>query len=355
MNENLALVFFVALPFIIGFSVARFFRWQRRSSNPAGWIRLASGNAILLLWLISFGPLTGEVLFRFFYDTTDALAYTKVSRRWLDRYWKANSAGVRDNVEYSLGIKPGARRITFIGDSFTAGHGVKNVEDRFVNRLRRQHSEWEVHCLAELGMETGDQIRYLQEWLQRGYALDQVVLIYCLNDVSDLVPAWTETRERILGIANRDGWWLQNSYLINTLAHRYHAMRDPDLRNYFQFVKDTATGPVWEAQMRRLAKLRQLVESRGGRLLVVTFPFLHQLGPGYEFQAVHDSLQRFWREQQVPYLDLLNVYAGQPKYRVTVNSFDSHPNEFAHALAATAIGEFLEAELPRKVGNSLLP
>jgi hypothetical protein len=141
--------------------------------------------------------------------------------------------------------------------------------------------------------------------------------------------------------------------LVNTLAHRYHAMRDPDMRSYFQFVRDTATGPVWETQMGRLTKLKQLVESRGGRLLVVIFPFLHQLGPGYEFEPVHDSLQQFWSDQQVPHLDLLGVYSGLPTARLTVNSFDAHPNEFAHALAATAIEEFLSAHLPKQATPSL--
>jgi hypothetical protein len=345
MSENLVLTIFFGLSLLFGALAVNLYRREKKSSVQAGWIRLITGNALLLFWLVSLGLLMGEFYFRFVCDTTDALAYTKVSRRWLERYWMPNAAGVRDNIGYSLGIKPGVRRITFVGDSFTAGHGVKNVEDRFVNRLRRQHSEWELHCLAELGMETGDQIRYLQNCLQRGYALDQVVLVYCLNDVSDLVPQWAETRERILGDANRGGWWEQNSYLINTLAHRYRAMRDPDIRNYFQFVRDTAAGPVWEEQKRRLTRFKAIVESHGGRLLVVTFPFLNQRGPTYGFQAVHDSLRQFWHEKRVPHLDLLNVYDSQPSAKLTVNSFDAHPNEFAHALAATAIEEFITAQL----------
>jgi len=342
MAENLVIVPFLAFSFLLGVLVVRFFRRERALGASTVWIRLIAGNALLFFWLVSLGLLTGELFFRFVYDTTDALAFTKVSRRWLERYWKTNAAGVRDNIPYSLGIKPGVRRITFIGDSFTAGHGVKDVEDRFANRLRRQHSEWEVHCLAELGMETGDEIKYVQKCLQRGYVLDQVVLVYCLNDISDLVPEWTETRERILGDANRGGWWQNNSYLVNTLSHRYRAMRDPDIRNYFQFVRDTASGSLWEEQKRRLTELKVVVESHGGQLSVVVFPFLHSLGSSYEFQPVHDALGSFWRTSNVPYLDLLPIYHSVSARKLTVNSFDAHPNEFAHALAAEAIGPFLE-------------
>src|ERR1043166_10236465 len=98
--------------------------------------RLAAGNALVFCFLCSLGFLGGEIYYRFIYDTTDSFNYTKVSRRWQARHYQKNAQTVRDNVNYQLRIPPVKRRITFIGDSFTAGHGVKNVEDRFANRNR---------------------------------------------------------------------------------------------------------------------------------------------------------------------------------------------------------------------------
>ena len=45
---------------------------------------------------------------------------------------------------------------------------------------------------------------------------------------------------------------------------------------------------------------------------MVTFPFLHALGPNYEYQFVHEELDQFWRELKVPHLDLLEVYRELP-------------------------------------------
>lgn len=340
-DENLALGLFVLLPVLLAAALWWLYRSARQPAPKPNWPRVVLGNALLLLLLLALALLGGEIYFRFLYDTTDALAYTKVSHRWLERHWQRNPAGVRDDINYSLKRTPGRRRVTFVGDSFTAGHGVNRVGDRFVNLLRQRHPEWEVHCLAELGMDTADEIRFLGDCTAKGYELEDVVLVYCLNDVADLVPEWTVTRERIFSVRDDPGWLKDSSYFINLLYYRIRAMRNPDLRNYFQFVRETAHGPVWEQQQARLREFKQLVESRGGRLTVVTFPFLHRLGAEYEFQAVHESLNAFWQREAVPHLDLLEVYRGYSTAQVTVNSFDAHPNEFAHQLAAAAIDKFL--------------
>src|SRR5262249_8762257 len=156
-------------------------RHLRTRKSKARWPQLIEGNALILLLLLAIFVLGGEIYFRFLYDTTDSLEYTKVSLRWKDRYWHLNSNQIRDNVDYSFANTTGKRRITFVGDSFTAGHGVRDVEDRFANRLRRAHPEWEAHALAMPGADTGDEIKMLEEGLQRGYQLDEVVLVYCLN------------------------------------------------------------------------------------------------------------------------------------------------------------------------------
>src|SRR5205814_6097479 len=127
------------------------------------------------------------------------------------------------------------------------------------------------------------------------------------------------------------GWLRQHSYVVDMLCHRLKLWREPDMRRYFQFVLDAYRGPVWEEQRRRLKALRDAVEAAGGDLEVVTFPFLHALGPNYEYQSVHDELAQLWDEWNVPDLDLLAIYKEIPSKKLVVNRFDAHPNEYAHA------------------------
>ena len=345
MDETLVFGLFLILPIVFGWLLVLFIRQRRKQKTKASWPQLIAGNALVLFLLLSLLLLGGESYFRFIYDATDSMDYTKVNLRWLQRYWQLNSSQVRDNINYHFPRHGNARRVTFVGDSFTTGHGVKNVDDRFVNLIRRAHPEWEVHMLAMNGNDTGDEIKMLLEGLAQNYQLDQVVLVYCLNDISDLLPERFQAIERIRADLAHCGWLRNGSYLINIIYHRYAVRHDPFMKDYFGLVLDAYRGPVWEQQKQRLTEFRDLVQSRGGHLSVVTFPFLHALGPDYKYKFVHDELNQFWREAKVPHLDLLPIYANLPPKQITVNRFDVHPNEYAHSLAADAIDKFLKEQM----------
>src|ERR1041385_7682492 len=334
----ITLVLMIALPCGTAAGLRIFFKKTKALGRPPGWGRLAIGNALVLVFLLSVMHLAGDTVFRFFVDTTDSLGFTKICERWVARHWRTNTAGCRDNIEYAPWIQPGKRRLTFVGDSFTAGHGIKDVEARFANRLRAAHPDWEVHVLANVGLDTGAEINVLKKAFFRGYQLDEVVLVYCLNDVGDLLLAPGEPLEHRLPSVEQIGpWFTRGSYFLDLYYNRYKAAQNPYVKDYFSFVKDGYRGRYWEAQKARLKEFRHLVQSHGGHLSVVTFPFLHALGPHYDYLFVHEELSRVWKELNVPQLDLLPVYAGLSPREVTVNAHDAHPNERAHRLAADAI------------------
>ncbi len=123
------------------------------------------------------------------------------------------------------------------------------------------------------------------------------------------------------------------------------AYNNPYINNYFHFVKKGYEGLPWEKQKKRLTALRDLVNSHGGKLQVVTFPLLHAMGSQYEYKSVHDELCRFWDQQGVAHLDLLSEYSNFAPGKITVNRYDAHPNELAHAIAAKKMDVFLSANM----------
>jgi lysophospholipase L1-like esterase len=347
MTENILLAICVTLPVVLGVLLAVCIRKIRRGQATGRWF-LVAVNAAVLLQMVSVAFLAGEVYFRFVHDTTDSFLYTKVSRRWLEQHYLTNNIGVRDNIHYPFQITPGKRRLTFHGDSFTVGHGLNDVNDRFVNLIRQANRQAEVHMLAGDGLDTGAQFEVLQRSFTERYEFDVVVLVYCLNDISDIMPDWTGLLSRIHGLAVREHWLIRESYFANTLYYRYTVGRDPDVANYFQFVKSAYRGPLWEHQKIRLKAMRDQVQVAGGKLLVVTFPFLHALGTNYEYKFAHEQLADFWRELGVPHADLLPTFQGIPPVELVVNRYDAHPNEYAHALAAEAIAKFLKEQVADK-------
>lgn len=345
--DDLILALCLIIPAVLGELLFLFlwFRQRRQRPNKQNWPEILGFNLVSLFILVTLALLGGEFYYRFIYDTTDAMACTRVSQRWVERYAKLNDAGFRDDARYRASIAPGLRRISFLGDSFTAGHGIKRNADRFPDLIRAAHPEWEIHLLAKPGSDTGGEIKRLQELRVVNYRLDCVVLVYCLNDVADLFPEWTATIDRIYTDPKQRPWLTQHSYFLDLLYNRYRLAREPLTKDYYEFVREGYRDAVWEKQKERLTDLHAHVKADGGKLIVVTFPFLHKLGADYEYRSAHEKLNRFWSELGVPHLDLLPAFTNQSPEKLVVNRNDPHPNETAHRIAAGEIEAFLKANL----------
>lgn len=341
--ENLLLVGFLGLPVALGCLLYRFFRKQSPHEN-ASVQRLLVGNALVLSFLCAGVVLFGEIHYRFFFDATDSFGLTKTNQRWFERHFQANEFGFRDSVDYQPRIPAGKRRVMFLGDSFTAGHGVANVEDRFANRIRAMRPAWDVQVLASLGWDTEPELTVLKLYGDEGSESDVVVLVYCLNDIADIVPEWQQILRRVYG-SPAPGFLAANSYFFNTFYYRWKAARDPEIANYYDFVLKNYDGVIWERQKRRLQAMRDVARSQGGELLVVTFPFVHDLDPDYQYRRVHERLDETWRNLGVPHLDLLSAFDAYTAAELVVNAHDAHPNERAHAIAAESIAAFIDEQL----------
>jgi hypothetical protein len=340
-DDSLVYALFLLLPLLSGGLLLRLVRSWGHAGRPRKGPLVVWANLVLSIFLLSLGLAAAETWYRVVLDTTDSFGRTRINQRWFEHHWKLNQMGYRDSVTvYPLGRAPGKRRITFLGDSFTAGHGVKEVEERFANRIRNL-GEDEVHVWADLGYDTGHHIQLVEGLIAQGYQFDKVVLVYTLNDIGDLSPEWKATSEEIRS-APPPPFLIRHSFFLDTCYYRVKARLSPDISNYCQSMLQCYDGPLWEAQQQRLRILRSLVESHGGRFLVVTFPFLQHLGPGYEFRAVHAKLGKFWQDLGVPHLDLLDLYEAHRDETLMVNAHDAHPNVRAHALAAEAIQDFVQ-------------
>jgi hypothetical protein len=338
----------LAAPLVLGRLALGFFRGRVAGRDSVPPTTLLAGNLLVLGVLVSALFLGSEIYFRFVHDTTDGDALTKASTRWFQRHWDTNNLGLRDDVDYSMKRDRRRRRISFFGDSFTAAHGVADVGDRFVNRIRRERPGWEVHAIAQMGTSTQTQQVALDTLIDRHYELDTVVLVYCFNDIDPFIP---ELEGVFRELIRAPPWPLaplvEHSYFANAVFYYWKVTSSPAAAagaDYFSLVEKAYLGPAWATEKRLLRDFQRTVESHGGRLLVVTFPMLLRLGRGEdEDHVMHPKLDAFWRAQGVPHLDLLPLLREYKGRQLVVSRFDDHPSAFAHGLAAEAILSFLEA------------
>ncbi len=337
----------IVLPAYLGTAAMRFFRTHAR--GDVRWPALLLGNALVLASILSVLFLGFESYYRYVRDVTDGDALTKGSTRWFERHWSTNAFQFRDDIEYPLRRSKDGPRLSFFGDSFTAGHGVSDVGDRFVNRIRAARPDWEAHAIAGLGASTQTQSLALGRLLDRGYELDTVVLVYCFNDIDPFIP---ELESVFRNLTQPPPVWLgpliRHSYFANSLHYIWRVTGGaPDGANYFDLIEPAYEGPAWETEKELLRRVRAAVESGGGRLVTVTFPMLVRLGRGEnEDHVMHAKLEAFWRAERVPHLDLLPLLHAHKGERLVVSAFDDHPSAFAHGLAAEAILDFLETPHP---------
>lgn len=331
-------------------------RLRRHARTHGRWRRTA--NAVLSLWVALALVTALEVSFALTWDQTDSFNISNVSKQWFARHDREkrrlslpgpSAINYRDDREFPLRVATGQRHICFLGDSFTYGHGIPDISARFTNRIRgdfesRAPGRFVVSNLSEPGRDVS-WVAVQAAALVRSRA-DVHILVYvlCPNDIELFDDRSAAVIQELVDRSPRFFLW-RDTYLLNFLYFRFAVATAPGARNYFSFLSDGYSSEPWNAMQRQLGALRDTCVRGGISLRIVIFPFLHNLGPGYPFELAHTRVAEFCRESGIPMLDLQRLFTLHQDEGLTVNPFDAHPNERAHALAAEAIGRELLADV----------
>jgi len=321
-DEALSSIVFAAVTVVIlTYLFVALSRWIRRR-----WIKVTLFNLLFVLNVLAATALLGEI--------------------WLAENWRENATGFRDDRNYKMRTPTGVKRAVIVGDSFTAGHGIAKIGDRFGNRIRTRLPEHEVHLFAKNNWDTGTQLNTLREAVGQGYQTDLVLLAYCLNDTSDANPNWANMMSRVFKNYQPKGLFAQ-SFFFNWLYWRATLAIDPEFRNYGALATASYEGPVWEEQQRRLLAMKSLVESNGGRFVLAILPFLNYPAARYPFEDVHRKLREFGAAHGIAIVDLQSLLTEADGQSLVVNRFDAHPNELAHQMIAEKLTPIIRQELAR--------
>lgn len=258
-----------------------------------------------------------------------------------------NSVGWRD-VEHSLEKPPGTFRVLGLGDSYLWGQGVK-LEDICLNRLGRELNQHLAPTRVETinsGMFALNTVQELESLRTKGlrYDPDLVILHFVPNDVEadiqspgvivDFFTDYTATYQRPDWLSGRShAWgWARQRFLRAVKGGAYVR------QSVRRFGEENAQ---WEACRQALIDIRDLCREHRTGLLVVIFPFFHELDGDYPFQPIHDAVRSHCEQAGIPVLDLRETYRRFNGPELWVHPVDQHPNEIAHELAARATFEYL--------------
>ena len=309
-----------------------------RLIRTSGWQRILIINVTVFFAFLGFVFLAAEGFFIFFYDTTDTYGFVRTSTRWEHRHVRLNALGFRDNADYADNTPADAYRIGIIGDSFTFGQGINNVQNRYTDILQtllknKFHRPVVIYNLSRLGWDTNDHLDVSQRLLPSLH-LNLVILAYNMNDIRDLTPQKMNIRNLY---RLRPQWTYSIGHYSLFLDFIFvHLFLDRAIteNGYKRLADAYADKSIWRFQAQRLRSLIRTLKNQKTPLFTIIFPMLGEEWSDYSLEKAHHQVQGLFQEEGIKTLDLLPFYDQYKHTSLWINRFDTHPNEQAQAIAA---------------------
>lgn len=259
------------------------------------------------------------------------------SRLWFSKYWEpVNHLGFRD-VEPQISDS----MILFVGDSFTAGHGINKIEDRFSDQVKQYILKNKIsNSVVNIGMcgyDTDQEYDVMTKFIdQHKKKTKTIVLLYFGNDISET----TKKQNLFFNVALNPlsdlnivtQALIQGSFFINYIYY----LSPPIHNNYILFLKDAYNNEsLFSKHLEELQKFVDYSQKNNIQLIAVIFPFLQDLKLS-ESLYTH-KIKTFFESQNIDCIDVASLAVKIPTTKRLVNKNDAHASVEVNHLVAQEI------------------
>ncbi len=313
--------------------------------------KLATSKATGLLLMLTTALVIfwgAEAYLRIFYITTDAYGFTAMNYWWYQNFYfkDLNSLGYRDYEP--LPDEPGITRIAIVGDSFTAGHGISNIDETFPQALEKLLGQgYDVNTVAQSGWDSIDHTAWLNAYYENIAPRQPqvVVLSYYLNDIDYLLTGEADpnTAFDFLDLNTPGGWFVLNFFVPNYIYYNIAQFTQPARNTNFtdRLIRAHQDDAIWAQHEPYLQQFHQWCADHDARLIVMLWP---QLAAIPQSQVALQRVSDFFAAQSnTTVVNLSPLLEAYPTRDLLVNRFDSHPSVLANRIAAEALYETIRA------------
>jgi GDSL-like Lipase/Acylhydrolase family len=275
--------------------------------------------------------LVAETAFRFIPTghSSHSIAFALTAQSWVRQCWHLDAWGYRAHPKPPPGV---TRTIVIVGDSFTAGAGLCNTEDRFGDQLAMRRPDYRVFVLGANGTDTREQLARLRRFPEKP---DVIVLGYFGNDIDDTakeagykpppLQPYTDLSPLIKPLVTA-------SYALNYV---YWLRPHLDVQELLTFYEGAWVNPT--VVRAHLADLDGFT-GFGVPLVVVIFPYLPDLEWSKRYtQVVGDH----FKAQRVPVIDVGEIARDLPLARRVVNPNDPHASAEVNHRIGSALARII--------------
>ena len=265
---------------------------------------------------------------------------------------KINAFGLRDQ-EYPSLKSPNCKRVLVLGDSFAQGAGVDDVSAIFPEILERQlNAEFfrqgeKIEILnGGLGGTLTDCWVKLLLQVKDSFKPDVILIVFFLRDgtkTSSMGSFFGPIREEIKS-RDKCSFLYQHVCLFRLIQERLDRLYLS--KKYSIVLHDSYFGNAgqikeWENAKNNILKIREIAKEIQAEVALIVFPVLVELNRGYPFKDICECIIKFGADHHIPTHSLLPAFMGKSGPDLWVSSYDQHPNEKGHLIAANSILPFL--------------
>ena len=270
-----------------------------------------------------------EIIFMYIPQSHEGVL-SKASQIWWEKYWHpVNALGYHDKEVANN--ETGKKQILVIGDSFAAGHGLKDVNECFSNILGSKlgTDKYNIYNLGVSGADTRDEAERLEKFPVKP---DVIILQYFPNDIEKV------GREKGLTLTGSEPYadlkgpmatLVKRFYLPNFI---YWQLPHAGFSTFDNFVQKAYTDTtILNDHLRDMSRIIGYKDSTGAKMYAVFIPFLFQLdkSAGYT-KPVEDYL----KSHGVTVVPLNDGIAQIPEKERVVGKNDGHASGVVNALIA---------------------
>ncbi|ADB40237.1 SGNH/GDSL hydrolase family protein [Spirosoma linguale] len=277
-----------------------------------------------------------EMAFMFISQSQEG-GLTLASKIWFERYWPPMTGDYRDTPKTDT---LGKKKVFIVGDSFTAGHGLKSADERYGNVLAEKlgTSQYVTYNLGISGSDTRDEYARLVKF---GKKPDVLILQYFPNDIEKVaadhgvIPTgfrpYSDLPRPVQSLFIK--FYLLN-YLYWQFPHGNFAPFDVYARKAY------GTPAIINDHLSDLNQFITYAKENNSRLYVVMFPFSHNIEQTTEYVK---PVVNFFRSNNVPMLDVGKLMLDLPMTDRVVGRNDGHASPIVNQRVGDALFKLMQS------------
>jgi hypothetical protein len=256
------------------------------------------------------------------------------SQRWFEKNWNPiNAEGYRDLELNDNSEKPA---MVFLGDSFTAGHGVKFTETYYFWARKNFSNSYDFVNLGRNGASTKHQEKNLVKFfaahtVQPRYMIHQ----YFGNDIEDYIERIKIER----GFLRRN---LSRVSELYNFIDTYFYIAEFSKLYIEQLLGAYENQHLFKQHYSDIERIHETVYSKNGQIIFVLFPFLNSEqalnASGTYIKRVKDAFLQGCRQGDI-FIDVTPLAFSLTSSERVVNFMDGHPSPRLHRMVGEQLSE----------------